>query len=146
MTKAQRTLKELNEWLHYGIYKGMKGWFGFKVFESKDRSYVHQIPKSWNISEGTLLKSIVNKNTNTECGCGVNFASANWHSPFKRRMFKGYVNYTCYEYMRIFVVFAEASNIRNIIVPRKHCGKFRTNRLWLCWQLTPQQINTIWGG
>lgn len=136
MDANTRTKKLMNKYFKKGTYRGEKGWYGYKIFETKGYPYAFDTPKHWIIEKGerlTLKKGeILNTDTNKHCARGIYFATFEW--------IQLYGDLTSYEDTMVFKVFVPQSNIKHIIVPhhQDYCIediKVRTDFLTLIHQL-----------
>lgn len=144
MDNNKRTIQLMNKFFKKGTYKGEKGWYGYKAFETEHCPYYYKKPKHWKVVKGEVLtlkeKEKLNKNTRLNCARGIHFATMEW--------VKEWANLnTDPNYGKVFKVFVEKKNIDNIIVPceltdSKWDVKVRTDRLTLVRQV---DMNTYLG-
>jgi len=138
MDNNKRTIQLMNKFFKKGTYKGEKGWYGYKLFETVHHSYMYPMPKHWDLTKGNVLtlpgKERLDKNIKRECARGIHFATEDW---VKRFMCIENYPLTC-----VFKVFVSRSNVDNIIVGEvfkvgstPDVVKVRTDRLTLVHQV-----------
>lgn len=134
----KRTLNLMNKFFKKGTYKGEKGWYGYKLFETPTFGYMFPVPKHWKITKGSVLvargRGRLNKDIRRYCARGVHFATKGWIMRI--------VDVDNFPDTLVFKTFVPRSNLDNIIISDiihqySHSShiKARTDRLTLVRQV-----------
>ena len=102
------------DYLNENFDKTSEGYITYKVF-----GMYKTPPTTWNITQKSIIKEVVNPNRTNDCGCGINVATKEWIKKEKAEIKKAWKVLIKWEWLP------------SVVVPYNTDGKIRCGRAML---------------
>ncbi len=114
------------DWLdgHFEWDEDIKGWVGYKVFNS-----LFEAPEDWKIESGSWIEEMVDTNLNKNCAFGINIApNIDWLDKYLYENRVDLIGGCFYKVWRVWIFDDEYTKI---VIPFDTDGKIRVSRCLL---------------
>ena len=102
------------DYLNENFDKTNEGYIAYKVFDMYKTP-----PATWDITQKSIIKEVVNPNRTNDCGCGINIATKEWIKKEKAEIKKAWKVLIKWEWLP------------SVVVPYNTDGKIRCGRAML---------------